>query len=80
MKKKPSQVPLYRLSSMRKRLSVSTQVSCETKNLSVNPVLIVLERLAFARGDVVFIFSFKIFTFFKETGRFLTYFTATVCI
>ena len=36
--------------------------------------------LAFARGDVVFIFSFNIFTFSKETGRYLIYFTVTVCI
>ena len=41
---------------------------------------VILGILAFARGDVVFIFSFEIFTFFKETGRYLTYFTVTVCI
>ena len=35
--------PLYRLSCMRKRLSVSSRVSWETTILSVNPVLIVLE-------------------------------------
>ena len=29
--------------------------------------------LAFARGDVVFIFSFNFFTFSKETGRYLIY-------
>ena len=35
--------PLYRLSCMRKRLSISSRVSCETTFRSVNPVLIVLE-------------------------------------
>ena len=36
--------------------------------------------LAFARGDVVFIFSFKIFYFLHRTGRYLIYFTVTICI
>ena len=30
--------------------------------------------LAFARGDVVFIFSFKIFYFLYRTGRYLIFF------
>ena len=36
--------------------------------------------LAFARGDVVFIFSFKIFYFLYRTGRYWIYFTVTICI
>ena len=39
-----------------------------------------LTVLAFARGDVVFIFSFKIFYFLHRTGRYLIYFTVTICI
>ena len=40
----------------------------------------VFKVLAFARGDVVFIFSFKIFYFLHRTGRYLIYFTVTICI
>ena len=36
--------------------------------------------LAFARGDMVFIFSFKIFTFSKETGRYWIYFTVLLYV
>ena len=39
-----------------------------------------LPFLAFARGDVVFIFSFKIFYFLYRTGRYWIYFTVTICI
>ena len=40
----------------------------------------VISVLAFARGDVVFIFSFKISYFLYRTGRYLIYFTVTICI
>ena len=48
--------------------------------LSLGHLPLGLAWRAFARGEVVFIFSFKIFTFSKETGRYWTYFTVIVCI
>ena len=43
MSKSQAKCPLYRLSSMRKHLSINFRVPWDTTNLSVNPVLIVLE-------------------------------------
>ena len=42
MSETQAKCPLYRLSSMKRRLSVSSRVSWKTTILSVNPVLIVL--------------------------------------
>ena len=50
---------------------VSGQMSDNTSYFTV---------LAFARGDVVFIFSFKIFYFLYRTGRYWIYFTVAICI